>query len=165
MTIKVSPKFPNGMTFKQAGVSRLVGWHEVEDGNMIQGIVEVMGERDTYIRHTKFSTGASTKIVIDSGDPKLDDEQANDSFAHVSKKHRSDNKTTTTEELGDIIKAALAKVKNEGWSSTAAASSEAGTEVPSVAGAPDSEDDADDEGGSRPCSRCGTDLDWPHEEA
>ena len=52
----MSPKFPNGMTFKQAGVLHLVGWHEIEDGNMIQGIVEVMGEADTYIRQAKFST-------------------------------------------------------------------------------------------------------------
>ena len=45
----------------------MVGWHEVEDGNMIQGIVEVMGERGAYIRRAKFSTGASKKTVIDSG--------------------------------------------------------------------------------------------------
>ena len=63
MTTKVSPKFPNGMTFKQAGVSHLVGWHEVEDGNVMQGIVEVMGEGDTYIRHAKFSTGTSKKTT------------------------------------------------------------------------------------------------------
>ena len=140
MTTKVSPKFLHRMTFKQAGVSHLVGWHEVEDGNMIQGIVEVMGERDTYIRRAKFSTGASKKTVIDSGDPKLDGEQANDNFAHATKKQRSDNKATTAEELEDNIKAALAKVKNEGGSSPAAASSEAGAEVPSAGGASDSED-------------------------
>ena len=142
----MSAKFPNGMSFKQAGVSHLLGWHEVEDGNMVQGIVEVMGERDTYIRHAKFSTGASKKTVIDAGDPKHDDEQANDNFAHVVKKQRTDNRTTTQEELGDIIKAALAKVTNEEGSSTAAASCEAGAEGPSVGGAPDSEDDGEDEG-------------------
>ena len=137
------------MSFKQAGVLHLVSWHEVEDGNMVQGLIEVMGEADTYIRQAKFSTGASKNTIIDKGDPKHDDEQANDNFAHVVKKQRADNKTKTTtgHELGDIIKAAIAKVKDaEGSSSAAAASSAAGAEDPSADGAPDLEADEEDEG-------------------
>eukprot|EP00974_Lingulodinium_polyedra_P010622 1023758-Lingulodinium_polyedra.AAC.1 len=145
---EVSPEFPHGMSFKQAGVSHLVSWHEVEDGNMVQGLVEVMGEADTYTRQAKFSTGASKKTRIDKGDPKHDDEQANDNFAHVVKKQRADSKTKTTTpaELGDIIKAAKAKVKDAEGSSAAAASSAAGAEDPSADGAPDLEADEEDEG-------------------
>ena len=45
----------------------LVGWHEVEDGNMVQGLVEVIGEADTYTRQAKFSTGASKRAKTDNG--------------------------------------------------------------------------------------------------
>ena len=126
----------------------MVGWHEVEDGNMIQGLVEVMGEADTYTRQAKFSTGASKKTIIDKGDPKHDDEQANDNFAHVVKKQRADNKTktTNTEELGYIVKAAMAKVKGAEGPSAAAASSGAGAEDPSAAD--DFEADGEYDGGS-----------------
>ena len=72
------------MSFKQAGVLHLVSWHEVEDGNMVQGLVEVMGEADTYIRQAKFSTGASKKTIIYKGGPKHDGEQAHDTFCPMS---------------------------------------------------------------------------------
>ena len=52
------------MSFKQAGVLPLVSWHEVEDGNLAQGLVEVMGEADTYTRQAKFSTGAAAPTTI-----------------------------------------------------------------------------------------------------
>ena len=65
----MSPQFPNGVSFNQAGVLHLVGWHEVEDGNMILGLVEITGKADTYTRRSKFSTGAAKRPKLDKCDP------------------------------------------------------------------------------------------------
>ena len=66
----------------------LVGWHEVEGGNLVQCLVEVIGEADTYTRQAKFSTCASKMTKIDKGDPQHDDDQATDNFAHAVTKQR-----------------------------------------------------------------------------
>jgi hypothetical protein len=99
-----------GLTFKQAGVAHLVDWHEMEDGTLVQGIVETVGEAGVYKRRRRFGTIAEKETTIDNGQPQIDENQAEDNFQHtIKKRNAGQKKAASSEELAVLVQAALAK--------------------------------------------------------
>ena len=128
-----------GMSFKDAGVTHLVDWHELEDGTQIQGIVEVVGETGVYKRRRRFGTVGEKKTLIDNGQPQIDEAQAEDNFKHMLKKRSGgQKKAATAEELSNIIAQAAAAAKAAAAPSVAACSG-------LQAGAPEARTDADED--------------------
>ena len=112
----ISREYPEGMSFKQAGMLHLVDWHENADGVLVQGFVETVGEADTFMRKKKLEVSASKKTMIDSGEHSFDDSQADDNFGHLAKKQKpgsSKSQSVGTSEIDKIIEMALQKKKDD----------------------------------------------------
>ncbi|CAK0901155.1 unnamed protein product, partial [Prorocentrum cordatum] len=103
---------PKKLSFKDAGMLKLVGNYEVEPGVWKRGFMELIGEEGTYEIESKFTKGTQKEHLLDDGRPTIDEGQIAANFHQAAKKgsNAAGSSTMAANKVNDMIQAAMARM-------------------------------------------------------
>ncbi|CAK0884294.1 unnamed protein product [Prorocentrum cordatum] len=103
---------PKKLSFKDAGMLKLVGNYEVEPGVWKRGFMELIGEEGTYEIESKFTKGTQKEHLLDDGRPAIDEGQIAANFHQAAKKgsNAAGSSTMAANKVNDMIQAAMARM-------------------------------------------------------